>query len=80
MARPVSEFWTPERDQILCDHYPFSTAAEICARFGWNVKPVRLNTRANVLGVKKAEEDEQARTLVQQFEGYRVVTHRMAGA
>lgn len=78
MPRP-SDFWTPEREQILRDFYPTSTASELCARFGWNVKSTRVNTRAHVLGVKKAQDSGMAVTQVQQFPGYRIVTRRVMG-
>lgn len=78
MARP-SDFWTPERDQILRDFYPTTTAAEICERFGWDADPLRVNKRASVLGIKKVVEVERTKTLVQQCKGYRIVTHRVMG-
>lgn len=78
MARP-SKFWSPERDQILRDHYPTSTASEICKRFDWNVNPLSVNTRASVLKIKKAPLVEQYGTTVKQCKGYRVITHRVMG-
>lgn len=76
MARP-SKFWTPERNQILREHYPTTTAAEICERFGWDADLLRVNKRASVLGIKKSVEVEQLGTTVKQGKGYRVIAHRV---
>lgn len=75
----ISDFWTPEREQILREHYPTITSTEICKLFGWDVAPIIVSNRASVLKIKKAPVVEAAGTTVKQCKGYRVVIHRMAG-
>lgn len=81
----TTDFWTAEKDQILRDFYPTTSAPDICKKFGWKIKPTRLSTRANFMGIKKevkkkllGAEVKPFRTEVQQGKGYRIVTHRMA--
>jgi hypothetical protein len=73
-------FWNAERDQQLRDLYPYMPASALIREMGWDCTPNNVHQRAHYLGIEKAKIGVPPRLhTVQEYQGYRVITHMMGG-
>lgn len=73
-------FWNQKRDQQLRELYPLMNTRDLMEKLQWTCSLSSVHQRVSALGIsKKPPEITRCVLKVQEYQGYRVLTHRMGG-